>query len=69
MASTVYASSRAPGGRSAANAAELEAWRAINDTTPPDLSRFGLTLTTEQAALAGRWLSGRREWAIRRAAD
>ena len=67
MASTVYASSRAPSARTAPLTAALEVARAINDTTPPDLSRFGLTLTAEQAALAERWLSGRREWWIARA--
>ena len=66
VASTVYASSRAPSARTAPLTAALEVARAINDTTPPDLSRFGLTLTAEQAAHVQRALSRRREWWLRR---
>jgi hypothetical protein len=64
VASTAYASSRRPSARTAPYTAQLEVARAINDTTPPDLSMFAVTLTAEQAELVGRWLSARRERAI-----
>ncbi len=67
MASTAYASSRRPSARTAPFTAQLEVVRAVNDVSVPDLSTFGVTLTSEQTALVQRALGRRRDWWLQRA--